>query len=74
MRSVGELTPVRSPPVSRPSMSVDFTVGELPVVVPNDEPLREQLKKEAERLRATDIEVVEELQHKALAAMCRLAN
>lgn len=38
-------------------------VGELPVVVPNDEPLREQLKKEAERLRATDIEVVEELRH-----------
>lgn len=37
-----------------------IVMGDLPVVVPDDQPLREQLKREAERLRVTGLEVVEE--------------
>jgi nucleotide-binding universal stress UspA family protein len=40
-----------------------IVMGDLPVVVPDDHPLREQLKKEAERLSATGIQVAEELRH-----------
>ena len=36
-------------------------MGELPVIEPDDKPAREELRKEAARLRATGIEVVEEL-------------
>jgi nucleotide-binding universal stress UspA family protein len=38
-------------------------MGDLPVVVPDDKHLREQLKREADRLRATGLEVVEEFRH-----------
>ncbi|WP_397381857.1 universal stress protein [Prosthecobacter sp.] len=40
-----------------------IVMGDLPVVVPDDHPVREQLKKEAERLRGTGIQVAEELRH-----------
>ncbi|MDZ4403628.1 universal stress protein [Prosthecobacter sp.] len=40
-----------------------IVMGDLPVVVPDDQPLREQLKREAQRLRATGLEVVEEFRH-----------
>lgn len=38
-----------------------IVMGDLPVAMPDDKLLREQLKREADRLRAADIEVVEEL-------------
>lgn len=40
-----------------------IVMGDLPVVMPDDHPAREQLKQEAERLRATGIPVIEELRH-----------
>jgi len=40
-----------------------IVMGDLPVVVPDDGPVREQLKKETGRLRATGIPVTEELRH-----------
>lgn len=40
-----------------------IVMGDLPVVVPDDHPVREQLKAEAERLRASGITVLEELRH-----------
>lgn len=42
----------------------DYVVmGDLPVVVPDDEPIREQLQQEAVRLRATGIEVIADFRH-----------
>jgi nucleotide-binding universal stress UspA family protein len=44
--------------------ALDYIVmGDLPLVVPDDRLVGEQLKKEAERLRATGIPVSEELRH-----------
>ncbi|MFZ2282041.1 MAG: universal stress protein [Prosthecobacter sp.] len=40
-----------------------IVMGDLPVVVPDDRLIREELKQEAERLRATGIQVTEELRH-----------
>jgi nucleotide-binding universal stress UspA family protein len=40
-----------------------IVMGDLPVVAPDDSHFREQLKKEAARLRATGIPVAEELRH-----------
>ena len=40
-----------------------IVMGDLPVVIPDDKLFREQLKREAERLRATGLEVVEEFRH-----------
>lgn len=40
-----------------------IVMGDLPVVMPDDQPVREQLKNEAERLRATGIPVTEDLRH-----------
>lgn len=40
-----------------------IVMGDLPVVIPDDQPFQDQLKREAERLRGTGIEVVDELRH-----------